>query len=98
MPDWRVEIETQFTGLNEDSLVRFADAFERGFGYMGPACALDDGRLAFTVTVTAASWEEAAKYAIAAAQAALSEAGVSEETEVGVTRINMEASPELVVA
>jgi hypothetical protein len=100
MPDWMIEVDTEFTGLDEDGLVRFADAFERGFGYMGPACALENGRLSFTVTVTAATWEEGAKYAFAAAQASLSAVGVPEETEIHASRVNLESAQprELVVA
>ena len=92
MPDWMVEVDTEYIGLDEDGLVRFADAFERGFGYMGPACALHQGRLAFTVTVTAANVEEALRYAFAAARSALTEVGVPDEGEVSVTRVNMESA------
>jgi len=96
--NWRIEIDTEFAGLDEDGLVRFAEAFERGFGYMGPAAALHDGRLAFTVTVTAANVEEGLKAAFAAANSALVEAGITDETEVEVSRVNMEPARELVVA
>lgn len=92
MPDWLVEVDTEFTGLDEDGLVLFADAFERGFGYMGPACALHDGQLAFTVTVTAATVEDALRHAFAAAQSALTVVGVPDEEEVSVTRVNMESA------
>jgi hypothetical protein len=98
MPDWTIEIDTEFTGLDEGSLVLFADAFERGFGYMGPACALHDGQLAFTVTVTAATVEEALKATLAAANTALHAAGVRQHTEIEVSRVNMESAHELAIA
>ena len=59
---------------------------------MGPACALHDGRLAFTVTVTAATVDEALRHAFTAAQSALTVAGVPDDEEVSVTRVNMESA------
>jgi hypothetical protein len=98
MPNWTIEVDTEYTGLDEDGLVRFADAFERSFGYMGPSCALQDGKLAFTVGVTAATAEQALSFAIFAADAALRETGLEHETAVVVSRVNMESARELVFA
>lgn len=96
MVDWTIEIETDFTGLDVDGLERFADAFEHGFGYMGPSCALVEGRLAFTVSVSAANADEAVKAAISAANASL-HAADAESEGVDVTRLSMESERELAV-
>lgn len=90
MPEWNIDIKTDFAGLDEDGLVRFAESFEHGFGYMGPACALHDGKLAFSVTVTAADVETAVQATFAAANASLAEAGIVDETLVEVAHMNVD--------